>query len=119
MPDVTRNVPPPGIASRALTARFEQHLPDLAAIGQHDGWLIRSPMRSSMCDPETGAQLLDVAEQGVQVDHGQLGRLLAAEDEQLAGQPGTPAGDRLDLLRVGLDPRPGRARLGDEGGVVR
>ena len=122
------SVPPSGMASRALTARFTSTssiCPGSASTGHRS-----AAGRGDQLDvgAERAAQhLLHRADHVVEVQHLRLDHLAAGEGEQLVGQRGGPLGGPLDLPDVLADRRPrlGAGRrgqavqlLGDERRVV-
>ncbi len=101
MPAAMRSSPPSGIASRALAARLSSTCsiwPRSATIhfGSGDGSTTRA-----MSDAQQAAEhRLHRADRFVEVEGGRQQHALAAEGEQLTGQPGGAAAGGEDLLEV-------------------
>src|SRR6266568_3976369 len=97
------SVPPPGIASRAFTARLSticSICPGSQSTGHRSGTEVAV---SSMSAEDPAQQLLTSAHHGVQVERHRGDDLLASEGKQLACQLGVTlarCADLVDHLRV-------------------
>ena len=120
------SVPPPGIASRALTARLTRTCsiwPASASTGHRSVGQVG--VQHDVLAEGAVEQLLDLGDDVVEVEHPRLDDLAAGEGEQLVGQGGGAFGGPLDLSDVACQPPAidsgwvrGGEFLGDERGVV-
>ena len=93
--------PPPGMASRAFTARFTSTCSNCAgsAVTGHRSSLRRAAQLHVLAE-RAAEHPVHVVDHRVQGDHPRPGHLPAPEGQQLVGQRDAPVGGPLDLLDV-------------------
>ena len=102
--------PPPGMASRALTARLTRTC-SIWPGSASTGFQVFGQVGDQLDVLAEGAdkQLLDAGDHLVEVKHARLDDLAAGEGQQLVGQPGGSLGGLLDLVDVIADGLPAPA----------
>ena len=98
---------------------MHQHQFEFPGVRHHKARLFGRPAIELYVVAQGGAQeVLGVADRGVEIEQYGFGHVMAAEDEQLPGQPGRAVGSPLDLCDVLLEVTVRRKAVRQELGVA-